>query len=158
MKLSGLKYLIPGYGLIPSKINIATGLQIATNSLSTATFMVASFIYGAHAYGYNELNPKKLLETVRNEQRIARAEHERYTGLWNKLFGKDGYVDKNKDGIITFPELSDVLQRTEGITNRKTEFGNYRYQNQDYMNIKLSPNLTANDLEKAVQIYETEKR
>ncbi len=164
MKLSDFKYLIPGYvfwsGDWRSDKNFPTYLQAITNMSSTAAFIFASIAYGAYAYDHKELNPKKLLDMVRNENRIARAENERYTRLWGKLFGKDGYADKNKDGVITFPELSDVLQRTEGITNRKTGFENYRHQglNYQYLNITLSPSLTANDLEKVVQSYEAERR
>ena len=139
-------------GKSESNINRKRGLH----GLYAVAVMLPLAIWTQQAIQYSEINPVKIWnkDKQRKEAELIAVQHQK--DLVNKLFGRGGLADKDKNGYISIAELEEAY-RMMGIN---IEFVRKSYVGQDISSIGVSPvffpPITTSDLEKAVQSFESQ--
>ena len=121
------------------KLGIFAGISIS---------VVSFLLYGATSLvtgelSFNPITKAKLLMEIDRKTDARNQLREEYS---NRIFGMNGYADKDKSGGINFDERVDAYRRM-GFTQPFVEGGTY-----------FEKHLSFNQLEKAVKSYEAEKK
>ena len=110
----------------------------------TAIISASLFSYGKACIKYGEFNPIKQIELSIEGNRKNITEIKKLGGLYNKIFGDNGYADLNHNGKISLVEKIDAYQRMG-------------FNEDELLEERPFPKPNVNQLEKAVQSYEAGK-
>ncbi len=122
--------------------------------LIAGTTVAATWMYGAIQYG--TLNPTGIYNADKQKTAIANAAAKKHDELSQKLLGKNGLVDTDKDGKISIAEIEEMYKRI-GINAIDFQRRSYAFDGSGGDTaIFAFPPLDTSNLEKAVQSFEAE--
>lgn len=104
--------------------------------------------YSVLAWENGTINPHEIIDKIKKRSEMQEVREKKFNQNWEKLFGPQGYVDQNKDGVITrkeYREFQIISEEGNDTLDTTNPTKNKRYfVSKEY----------AKQLEKAIQVYE----
>ena len=133
---------------IPSRLEWLGKLRFCAHSMYAVLPIVVVTGWGIMVVDTGKLNPFEHRRILKQRMK----ENEAYNENWEKIFGKNGYADRDNNGF----DMSEVADAYERIGLGETIIGSEYRQRHGFDKFHSLP--TPENLEKAVQSYEAEQK